>query len=193
MNIVIFNFDEEIIIFAIYQFLQVSVREMFFVIWIILQIQLTCACIPSPYSYHKPPLQEPWPTNGTIHESYDLQLNKLFKGQYPVVPNLTCNFSMDWDFSHGRGLAHLLSINDEALPTSLVLHPLGIAGRLGFMTGKPTILVIGGKNVTIEQVTFIWWPKPRWSPKPQAWIIFNNDGSVIQATENAFCGVTKCW
>ena len=157
-------------------------RGTFYIIWIFLQIQLTWSC-KSLLSSHQPP---PKPcrsnvTNVTVH-TYDLQLNKLVEGPNPVIPNLTCNFSMKWDFERFWGFAHLLSIQDELLPTSIELKPLGEARRLAFMSNmKPTPFNIGGKNVTIFRVVFIAYFI---TYKPMASIMFNNDGSVIQATEN---------
>lgn len=114
---------------------------------------------------------------GLSHETFTLTLDKLIAGASPVIANAKCEFTYIWDWPRNMGLAHLTSINGNAV--NIVLHPLGISGSLDFMSDiPPTEFVINGQRVIIYRVIL---DMPMGGEKSAA-IMFNEDGSVIQAS-----------
>ncbi len=112
-------------------------------------------------------------------DSFTLQLTKTINGN-PVIANANCNFSYNWDFQKNMGLAHLDKINNCAI--GITLHPLGISGRLAFMSDMPpTNYVINGQQVTLFRV--ILDIEPATGIKSAA-IMFNKNGSPIETTAN---------
>ncbi|MGV7108084.1 hypothetical protein [Flavobacterium sp. U410] len=110
---------------------------------------------------------------------FDLVLNKPIKGT-PVLENPNCSFSYNWDFDKNMGLARLESIENTGL--NLTLHPLGIAGILAFMSDmSPLTVTIDGKEVVIFRVIL---DIDLVSGIKKAAIMFNQDGSTIQTTDN---------
>ncbi|AWM12793.1 hypothetical protein DI487_02175 [Flavobacterium sediminis] len=110
---------------------------------------------------------------------FNLTLDQTIKGT-PVLTNPDCSFSYDWDFSKNMGLALLESIENTEL--NLTLHPLGIAGVLAFMSDiSPLSVTIDGKDVVIFRVIL---DIDLVSGTKKAAIMFNQDGSTIQTTDN---------
>jgi len=110
---------------------------------------------------------------------FDLVLGKTIKGT-PVLANPECSFSYDWDFDRNMGLAYLESIKNTSL--NLTLHPLGIAGILAFMSDiSPITVTINGKEIVIFRVIL---NIDLVSGIRKAAIMFNQDGSTIQTTDN---------
>jgi hypothetical protein len=114
------------------------------------------------------------------HATFTLTLSKLYKGAQPVIPNAVCEFSYIWDFQKNMGLAHLNSINN--VQVNIVLHPLGIAGYLDFMSDMPpTPYVINGQRIILNRIIL---DINRTTNERSGGIMFNQDGSVIQTTAN---------
>lgn len=67
----------------------------------------------------------------TVHETFDLKLDKVLRGKTDLE-NPICTFSYTWDTERNMGITHLVAINGT--PVNIVLHPLGIAGQLDFMS-----------------------------------------------------------
>ncbi len=114
------------------------------------------------------------------HEVFDLNVNKLFKGSELVLDEAVSTFSFHWDFENGMGIAHLIDINESMV--NITLHPIGLAGRLAFMSDiPPTPFRIGDKEVVIYRVILNIMLD---SGEKSAAIMFNDNGSVIQITPN---------
>ncbi|XOV68199.1 MAG: hypothetical protein ACFHU9_03295 [Fluviicola sp.] len=72
----------------------------------------------------------------TVHESFELTLDQVMKGS-SELKNPVCSFSYTWDNERNMGIANLTAINGT--PVNIILHPLGIAGQLDFMSDmEPT-------------------------------------------------------
>ena len=67
----------------------------------------------------------------TVHQSFELTLDKVLKGS-TELKNPVCSFNYFWDTEKNMGIANLHSINGT--PVNIILHPLGIAGQLDFMS-----------------------------------------------------------
>lgn len=67
----------------------------------------------------------------TVHQSFELTLDQVLKGSTDLK-NPVCSFSYSWDTERNMGIANLQAINGT--PVNIVLHPLGIAGQLDFMS-----------------------------------------------------------
>ncbi len=114
------------------------------------------------------------------HAIFTLVLSKLIKGKKPVIKDAKCEFTYNWDFETNMGLAHLISINHSSV--DIKLHPLGIAGYMDFMSDmKPTSFVINGQRVIIYRVILDIKLDDN---ERSAAIMFNEDGSIIEATDN---------
>lgn len=114
------------------------------------------------------------------HATFTVTLSQLLAGPAPVIKDAKCTFSYTWDFKRNMGLAHLISINDS--PINITLHPLGISGILGFMSDiPPTPFQINGQTVVIYRVILDIYLS---DGERAAAIMFNKDGSVIEATAN---------
>ncbi len=112
--------------------------------------------------------------------TFTLTLSRLIQGAEPVIANAHCVFSYHWDFSTNMGEAKLVSINN--CEQDIVLHPLGISGALDFMSDmEPQHVVINGQRVVLYRVIL---DIDLESGERSAAIMFNEDGSVIQGTEN---------
>lgn len=107
-------------------------------------------------------------------------LSKLYSGSSPVIANAKCEFSYNWDFSKNMGLAHLISI--DGCVQNITLHPIGIAGMLGFMSDiPPTPVVINGQRVVLYRIILDIYLN---DGERAAAIMFNQDGSCIETTDN---------
>ena len=116
--------------------------------------------------------------------SCEAVLSKLYKGTVAVLPNAVCQFKGHWDFSTNEGLAELVSVNGT--PVNIPLHPMGISGQLDFMSDmKPTSYTIQGKTVVIFRV-ILDFKQGLLPPAGSvfAGIMFNEDGSCIETTQN---------
>lgn len=112
--------------------------------------------------------------------TFNLVLSKVLQGNAPVLPDANCTFHYSWNFETNMGSAQLLSINGTNV--NIPLFPLGIAGMLDFMSDmQPATYNIGGHDVVIDRV--ILDINLATDAKSGA-IMFNPDGSVIQATPN---------
>lgn len=112
--------------------------------------------------------------------TFTLTLSKLLQGASPVIANAKCEFTYIWDFTKNMGLAHLISIDNCAV--NITLHPLGIAGTLDFMSDiPPTNYVINGQRVVLNRIIL---DINLANNARSGAIMFNNDGSVIEATDN---------
>lgn len=117
--------------------------------------------------------------NVPSQDTFQVALTKAFKGT-PVINGAHCTFSYQWDFSKNMGSAVLNSINDCEL--NIELHPLGISGYLDFMSDiPPTSYVINGQMVVISRVIL---DINLQNGQRSAAIMFNADGSCIEATDN---------
>ncbi len=67
----------------------------------------------------------------SVHESFDLILDNVKQGSTDLKDPV-CSFSYTWDEKTNMGIANLQAINGT--PVNIVLHPLGIAGQLDFMS-----------------------------------------------------------
>lgn len=104
----------------------------------------------------------------------------MYKGTQPVITNANCVFSYSWDFKTNTGLAHLVSIDNCEL--NITLHPLGIEGYLDFMSDMPpTPVVINGQRVVLNRIIL---NIELTSNKRSGGIMFNENGDVIQTTDN---------
>lgn len=113
--------------------------------------------------------------------TFTLVLSKLIEGQSPVIKNAKCEFTYHWDFDTNKGLAHLVSI-DNCPVNNIALYPEGMAGRLAFMSDmKPTSFVINGQRIVIFRVILHIILK---NNERMAAIMFNEDGSCIESTDN---------
>ena len=114
--------------------------------------------------------------------SFEAVLSKLVRGSFPVLPNAVCQFSVHWNFSTNEGYATLLKINNT--PVNITLHPLGIAGQLDFMSDmKPTSYFIEGKEIIVYRVILDTKAVGSSISLSSAAIMFNKDGSCIEATD----------
>ena len=113
--------------------------------------------------------------------TFTVTLSKLLKGQSPVIANAKCEFTYIWDFTKNTGIAHLNSIDNCIV--NITLHPLGIAGYLDFMSDlqQPTSYVINGQRVVLNRIIL---DINLTNNERSAAIMFNNDGSVLEATDN---------
>lgn len=112
--------------------------------------------------------------------TFEVVLSKLMKGANPVIANAHCQFSYHWDFETNMGLATLDSINHNYL--NLTLNPTGLAGRLAFMSSmEPLPVVINGQRVVLNRIILNVMLN---DDSKLAGIMFNEDGSVIQVTDN---------
>ena len=86
------------------------------------------------------------------------------------------------------GLAHLKSINGT--PVNITLYPIGIEGYLDFMSDIPptkyTVSAEPGFSIALVEVTIyrVILDIDRSTGKISAAIMFNDNGSSIQATSN---------
>lgn len=117
--------------------------------------------------------------NVPAQDTFVLILSKVYKGT-PVIKDAKCEFSYQWNFSTNMGSAKLISIDN--CEVNIELHPLGIMGYLDFMSDmQPTSYVINGQRVVIDRVILDINLK---TGERSAAIMFNEDGSSIQTTEN---------
>ncbi len=115
-------------------------------------------------------------------EKFDLTLDTLIKGSERAIWPAICNFSYNWDFERGTGLASLDFLNDTAIGISL--HPLGIEGYLDFMSDleEPVKITIDDLiTVTIKEIGL---SIELGTNKRSAFIVFNVNADVIQGTSN---------
>ncbi len=127
-------------------------------------------------------LQNPVAANQAVPSQaiFSLVLSHLYKGTQPVITNANCVFSYSWDFKTNTGLAHLVSIDNCEL--NITLHPLGIEGYLDFMSDMPpTPVVINGQRVVLNRIIL---NIELTSNKRSGGIMFNENGDVIQTTDN---------
>ncbi len=116
---------------------------------------------------------------------FDLILSEQLRGE-EVLKSPSCHFSYHWDFETNMGLAQIHSINGS--PVNITLHPLGIAGALDFMSDmQPTRYTVSASNddsiALVEIVIYrVILDLDAKGQNPKAAIMFNMDGSSIQAT-----------
>jgi hypothetical protein len=117
--------------------------------------------------------------------SFDLILDKNVKGESDLK-NARCHFHYHWDAETNTGIGMLQSINDTAV--NIVLHPLGIAGTLDFMSDmEPTHFQVNSAcdesiallDIVIYRVILDMDPE---TGEKEAAIMFKMDGSTIQTT-----------
>lgn len=114
-------------------------------------------------------------------------LSKQIAGN-PVLTNPVCDFTYQWDFSRGMGMAYLRTINGS--PVGIPLHPIGIKGHLDFMSDMPpTRFMVSaepGNTIALIEVTIyrVILDIDLATGAHSAAIMFNEDGSSIQATAN---------
>lgn len=120
-------------------------------------------------------------------KTFNVVLSQQIKGN-PVLENPVCKMSYIWDFEKNMGLAHLESINGS--PVNITLHPTGIEGCLDFMSDIPptkySVSAEPGFSIALVDVTIyrVILDIEKATGKISAAIMFNNDGSSIQATSN---------
>jgi hypothetical protein len=120
-------------------------------------------------------------------KTFNVVLSQQIKGT-PVLTNPICEMSYIWDFEKNMGLAHLKSINGSLV--NITLHPLGIEGSLDFMSDiPPTKYLVSaepGLSIALVDVTVyrVILDINKSTGKISAAIMFNEDGSSIQATGN---------
>jgi len=123
-------------------------------------------------------------TIDTEHVSFDLTLNKQISGE-PVLENPVCHFHYDWNKEKNMGIAMLQSINGT--PVNIVLHPLGIEGQLDFMSDiEPTHFTVNASNddsIALVDVIINRVILDVVKSGNEAAIMFNQDGSSIEATD----------
>lgn len=110
---------------------------------------------------------------------FELVLNKVIKGNPPLK---TANdwYSYEWNFGTNTGLAHLISINNVAV--NIVLHPLGIAGYLDFLSDQPpTPYVINGQRVVISKAIL----DIKLSNNARSAALMFGDGSILATADFA--------
>jgi len=118
---------------------------------------------------------------------FKLVLSNVLRGE-EVLKDPCCEFSYHWDFEKNMGLATLVSMNGT--PMNITLHPLGIQGRLDFMSDIPptkyTVNAECDNSVALIEVVVyrvILDMNPETGEKEAA-IMFKMDGSTIQTTAN---------
>jgi len=120
-------------------------------------------------------------------KTFNVVLSQQIKGT-PVLENPVCEMNYIWDFEKNMGLAHLKSINGT--PVNITLHPIGIEGYLDFMSDIPptkyTVSAEPGFSIALVEVTIyrVILDIDKSTGKISAAIMFNDDGSSIQATSN---------
>lgn len=112
--------------------------------------------------------------------TFTLVMSKLLKGASPVIANASCVFTYEWNFATNMGLAKLVSIDNCVL--DITLHPLGISGYLDFMSSmEPLHTVINGQRVVLNRIIL---DISLATNERSGGIMFNEDGSVIEVTDN---------
>jgi hypothetical protein len=113
--------------------------------------------------------------------TFTLVLDKLLKGAAPVIANASCLFTYEWNFATNRGLAKLVAIDNCAV--DITLHPLGITGHLDFMSSmdEPYYTVINGQRVVLNRIIL---DISLATNERSGGIMFHEDGSVIEVTDN---------
>ena len=116
---------------------------------------------------------------------FNLVLSEVIRGN-EVLEKPSCEFSYHWNFETNMGLALLQSINGT--PVNITLHPLGIMNQLDFMSDiPPTKYSVNASNddsiALIEVVIYrVILDMDANGENPKAAIMFNEDGSTIQAS-----------
>lgn len=113
--------------------------------------------------------------------TFTLVLNRLLKGNGPVIANASCVFSYEWNFATDRGLAKLVAIDNCIL--DITLHPLGINDHLDFMSSmdEPLHTVINGQGVILNRIIL---DISLATNERSGGIMFHEDGTVIEVTNN---------
>ncbi len=120
-------------------------------------------------------------------KTFTVVLNHQLKGT-SVLENPVCEMSYIWDFNKNMGIAHLNAINGT--PVNITLHPLGIKGYLDFMSDIPptkyNVNAEPGFSIALIEVTIyrVILDIDLSTGAISAAIMFNEDGSSIQATAN---------
>ena len=111
--------------------------------------------------------------------TFVLTLSKLIKGDW-VLKDANCQFTYKWDFQTNTGTASLDSINGSTI--NITLNAEGLAGYLAFLSDiSPTRYDVNGKSITIFRVSLRIQLSDN---KREALIMFNEDGSTVEATSN---------
>lgn len=113
--------------------------------------------------------------------TFTLVLTKVLTGTSPVMANANCTFTYNWNFGTNTGSAQLDSINNCTLNTPLYAE--GNEGMLDFMSDLETPLhtVINGQRVVIKRIIL---DIDISTNSRAAAIVFNEDGSCIETTDN---------
>ena len=113
--------------------------------------------------------------------TFTLYLNKVIRNQScsPAINGVACEFSYDYNCNTGIGHADLLNIGGTAV--TILLNPMGLAGRYGFISDiPPTPVKIKGQTVYIYRVILALYD----DGTRTAMLMFGQNGSCIEATDN---------
>lgn len=111
--------------------------------------------------------------------AFSLELNTLILGAQLLLPEVRCTFTYHWDTQHNTGQAQLLGMNGSML--AITLYAEAKKDVVLFSSDiNPTVYSIQGRHIVIKHVELIISNLEKYS----AAISLNEDGSVIQATEN---------
>jgi len=129
------------------------------------------------------PKPKPIPPSGDI----SVVLSKQLAGK-PVLQLPVCKFHYMWDFARNKGMAYLDTINGTRV--DIALHPIGISGQLDFMSDMPptrySVNAEPGNSIALIEVIIyrVILDIDTKTGAHTAAIMFNEDGSSIQATAN---------
>jgi len=117
--------------------------------------------------------------NAISSSAFSLELNTLILGDKLVLPELRCTFTYQWDTHNKTGQAQLLGINGSML--AITLYPEEKKGAILFSSDmNPIVYSIQGRTIVIKHIKLLISKGKKYS----ASIYLNEDGSIVQATEN---------